>query len=120
MEAVLAIEKHQTKDKHMNTNCDKCGEANPADTHTCGAVQPAPVQVKGYAADGQTELHTLPGVGLVVSAVAFNNLATTPPAAQRQFVGLTDGERNKIRFDYLDYDERAQAIEAKLKEKNNG
>jgi hypothetical protein len=30
---------HQTKDKHMNTNCDKCGEANPADTHTCGAWQ---------------------------------------------------------------------------------
>jgi hypothetical protein len=45
---------------------------------------------------------------------------TTPPAAQRQWVGLTDEERNKIRFDYLDYDERARAIEAKLKEKNNG
>ena len=59
--------------------------------------------------------------------------ATTPPggrqsedcltAAQRQsarsaWVGLTDDERNKIRFDYLDYDERARAIEAKLKEKN--
>ena len=40
----------------------------------------APVQVNSYAADGQTELHTLPGVGLVVSAVAFNNLATTPRA----------------------------------------
>jgi hypothetical protein len=33
-------------------------------------------------------------------------------------VGLTDEERNKIRFDYLDYDERARAIEAKVKEKN--
>jgi len=42
------------------------------------------------------------------------------PAAQRQWVGLTDEERNKIRFDYLDYDERARATEAKLKEKNNG
>jgi hypothetical protein len=40
------------------------------------------------------------------------------PAAQRQWTGLTDEERNKIRFDYLDYDERARAIEAKLKEKN--
>jgi hypothetical protein len=45
-------------------------------------------------------------------------LYITPPAAQRQWVGLTDEERNKIRFDYLDYDERARAIEAKLKEKN--
>jgi hypothetical protein len=47
-------------------------------------------------------------------------LYTTSPAAQRQWVGLTDEERNKIRFDHLDYDERARAIEAKLKEKNNG
>jgi hypothetical protein len=38
------------------------------------------VQVNSYVADGQTKLHTLPGVGLVVSAVAFNNLATTPRA----------------------------------------
>jgi hypothetical protein len=36
------------------------------------------------------------------------------------WVGLTDEERNKIRFDYLDYDERARALEAKLKEKNRG
>jgi hypothetical protein len=41
----------------------------------------APVQGKSYAADGQTELHTLSGVGLVVSAVAFNKLYTTKPAA---------------------------------------
>ena len=40
------------------------------------------------------------------------------PVAPKPWVGLTDEERNKIRFDYLDYDERAQAIEAKLKEKN--
>ena len=38
--------------------------------------------------------------------------------AKREWVGLTDEERNKIRFDHLDYDERASAIEAKLKEKN--
>jgi hypothetical protein len=47
-----------------------------------------------------------------------SKIYTTPPAAQRQWVGLTDEERNKIRFDYLDYDERARAIEAKLKEQN--
>jgi hypothetical protein len=40
------------------------------------------------------------------------------PVAPKPWVGLTDEERNKIRFDYLDYDERAQAIEVKLKEKN--
>jgi hypothetical protein len=47
-------------------------------------------------------------------------LYTTPPAANKPWGGLTDEERNKIRFDYLDYDERARAIEAKLKEKNRG
>jgi hypothetical protein len=41
-----------------------------------------------------------------------------PP--QRTWVGLTDAEINKIRFEWLHYDERARAIEAKLKEKNNG
>ena len=40
------------------------------------------------------------------------------PQPKREWVGLTDEERNKIRFDHLDYDERASAIEAKLKEKN--
>ena len=42
----------------------------------------------------------------------------THPQPKREWVGLTDEERNKIRFDHLDYDERASAIEAKLKEKN--
>lgn len=49
---------------------------------------------------------------------------TTPPAAQRQWVGLTDGERDAIRFSIptkavtqRDF-ELARAIEAKLKEKN--
>lgn len=41
-------------------------------------------------------------------------------APQRKpWVGLTDEEINKIRFDWLHYEERAKAIEAKLKEKND-
>lgn len=32
--------------------------------------------VKSVAADGKTEIHSLPGVGLVVSAVAFNGLVS--------------------------------------------
>jgi hypothetical protein len=92
------------------------------------AAQPAPVQGKSYAADGQTELHTLSGVGLVVSAVAFNKLYTTPPAAQRK--PLTDGEIKQA-LTSVDLETKrlppgmrafARAIEAAhgIKEKNNG
>jgi hypothetical protein len=54
-------------------------------------------------------------------------LYTTPPAAQRTWVGLTDEERSKIwgELPQTSNEERdacifAQAIEAKLKEKNGG
>jgi len=47
-------------------------------------------------------------------------LYTTPP--QRTWVGLTDEEMNKIRWDWVDsggdYIDFAQAVEAKLRSKN--
>jgi hypothetical protein len=43
---------------------------------------------------------------------------TTPPAAQRQWVGLTDEERDDVLDIYITAEGRARAIEAKLKEKN--
>jgi hypothetical protein len=51
---------------------------------------------------------------------------TTPPAAQRKWVGLTDEERGKVYADWRWSDGRTsnlalcEHIEAKLKEKNNG
>jgi hypothetical protein len=45
-------------------------------------------------------------------------LYTTPPAAQRQWVGLTDEERDDLLDNYITAEGRARAIEAKLKEKN--
>jgi hypothetical protein len=45
-------------------------------------------------------------------------LYTTPPAAQRQWVGLTDEERDDLLDTYITAEGRARAIEAKLKEKN--
>jgi hypothetical protein len=58
-------------------------------------------------------------------------LYATPPAAQRQWTGLTDEEIESldcVYLNWLDYEEVeikgekefARAIEAKLKEKNNG
>jgi hypothetical protein len=45
---------------------------------------------------------------------------TTPPAAQRQWVGLTDEEIQTIwrHSEHMDVNEVCQAIESKLKEKN--
>jgi hypothetical protein len=47
---------------------------------------------------------------------------TTPPAAKRQWTGLTDEEKRQIfeREDYQGWLDYINAIEAKLKEKNNG
>jgi hypothetical protein len=47
----------------------------------------------------------------------LNKLAT-PPAAQRQWVGLTDEERDDVLDIYITAEGRARAIEAKLKELN--
>ena len=52
-------------------------------------------------------------------AKAAKRLYTTPPAAQRQWVGLTDGEANLLWYQVKGLSkEFAKAIEAKLKEKN--
>ncbi|MEN9885630.1 MAG: hypothetical protein RL758_208 [Pseudomonadota bacterium] len=52
----------------------------------------------------------------------YGALYTTPPAAQRQWVGLTDEEIKTIwrQSDHLTVNEVCRAIEAKLREKNTG
>jgi hypothetical protein len=56
-------------------------------------------------------------LGCVVVRPLVANRATTP-AAQRQWVGLTDNEIALINADYPHQQGFARAIEAKLKEKN--
>jgi hypothetical protein len=50
----------------------------------------------------------------------WSPLYTTPPAAQRQWAGLTDEEKRQIfeREDYQGWLDYINAIEAKLKERN--
>jgi hypothetical protein len=45
-------------------------------------------------------------------------LYTTPPAAQRQWVGLTAGERDALFTQHYQWDDYGKAIEAKLKKEN--
>jgi hypothetical protein len=53
-----------------------------------------------------------------------NTKLATPPAAQRQWVGLTDEEIDDLaefhRLDFMSYDPFTRAILAKIKEKNSG
>ncbi len=106
----------------MNMTCDQCGAENPADIHTC-TPKPAPVQepeatVQSLHVDGkdvgvQAHLHKYLPVG--------TKLYTTPPAAQRQWVGLTEEELDGIYAANGGTRTRKQiaaAIEAKLKGKN--
>jgi hypothetical protein len=94
--------------------------------------QPAPVQEPfGYLFQHEeTGLTTVVDVQQVEWGFEKNNprhqkigpVYTTPPAAQRQWVGLTDEEIEKacvpLGAAMLSFTEVARAIEAKLKEKN--
>ena len=82
----------------------------------------APVQQSRSDVEPVARVHTFIGPEWAVVQVLgeFNledELYTTPPAAQRQWVGLTDEERDALwyRFGYM---ELMRAIEAKLREKN--
>jgi hypothetical protein len=138
------------------TTCDRCGEQNPADIHTCtpkrppncgtgycsciecvmkpAPAQPAPMQepvaeVKLKTTGGNV------GIATVIHEIYSHyreplqpgdKLYTTPPAAQRQWVGLTPEDVRKINqevWGYVSADHArmrgyAHAIEAKLQEKN--
>jgi hypothetical protein len=80
----------------------------------CGLVHEMQFKVVKYSEGDECEF-----IDDADLQAVFRARRATPPAAQQQWVGLTDEERNKIRFDYLDYDERARAIEVRLKEKNH-
>ena len=76
--------------------CERCGEKNPAEIHTCSPQEPLWIRNR----EGKLELHA-------------------PP--QREWKGLTDEEAEQIVDDYWhDVDMFIEAIEAKLKEKNYG
>ena len=94
--------------------------------YTTLPAQPAPVQepvatLWQHGETGRTRI-TMPGDITDCDARWFkaSDLYTTPPAAQRQWVGLTLEEiletyRGPDGSDYVDY---ARGIEAKLKERN--
>jgi len=112
-----------------NTTIDECIAAikkvRVAEFVADFTEQPAPVQepvatLWQHGETGRTRI-TMPGDITDCDARWFKaaDLYTTPPAAQRQWVGLTDEELELLN-DCGDTDSYkfARAIEAKLKEKN--
>ena len=92
--------------------CERCGEVNPAEIHTCSPQEPGAwfcelpdnkisIKIVGKPTEGN-----------------WKQLYTAP--TQREWQGLTGYEfvqiRNNLKGDDLDL---ARAIEAKLKEKNS-
>ena len=99
------------------SQCERCGEKNPAEIHTCSPQEPVAVwelQEDGWDTIADADwMETLP-IG--------TKLYTAPP--QREWQGLTDEEiLEEYRQSYGDDGNLtdvyfARAIEAKLKEKN--
>jgi hypothetical protein len=100
-------------------HCDRCGKrlGGEGDIHTCTPTQQEPVATV-QCINGIT-------IGyLEVMQPVGTKLYTTPPAAQRTWVGLTKADINEIWKGepmLLPWDmTRTLAIEQRLKEKNNG
>jgi hypothetical protein len=103
--------------------CNECETVAHCTKHGCVPKQPAPVQepvgeVCGYYERGFDAEKTRYGKLYNQDLPLGIKLYTTPPAAQRQWVGLTDKERialvvpNQTQFVVM------KVVEAKLKEKN--
>jgi hypothetical protein len=91
----------------------------------------APEEVTLNRVDVAGDIKTLAACGdlpdefqKVADWVAAGEMQELTPAAQRQWVGLTDDEKQELVSDEIgrvrDYEDYADAIETKLKEKNNG
>jgi len=78
----------------------------------------APVQPIGYVKLIDTPFGKKLKPVLTIAVPVGSKLYTTPPAVQRQWVDLTDEERDDLLDNYITAEGRARAIEAKLKEKN--
>ena len=112
-------------------NCGTCGYPLAPEERTSlierdgVMVKPAPVQEPvACVIDGDLYFHhEIDWEDLAYQGHGVELLYTTPPAAQRTWVGLTDEERMDVLL-ALNWDKQlthmdtAKAIEAKLKEKN--
>ena len=100
------------------SQCERCGEANPAEIHTCSPQEPVAWGVPNTRPTEKARfmmlLHSLDGCQYPEQLVP---LYTTPP--QREWQGLTDEDVWELAQKTPDFSETVAAIEAKLKAKND-
>jgi hypothetical protein len=93
---------------------DACHYKDCGNTKARPVAQPEQEPVAWYHDDFDTlELSRVQRVG-------WKPLYTTPPAAQRPWVGLTDEDRRKFAAAQYGWEDLLIAAEAKLKERNHG
>lgn len=90
--------------------CDRCGETNPAEIHTCTPKQSGPViQARK---EGDLIVADLPQV-----PTGGGGISSTLPA-KREWINLTATEIKILRRAANNDREFAELVQAKLKEKN--
>ena len=100
--------------------CERCGEVNPAEIHTCTPQEPVAWGVPNTRPTEKARfmmlLHSLDGCQYPEQLVP---LYTTPP--QREWQGLTDEEKLIVNqmWNMVGVDGSIKAIETRLKEKNH-
>lgn len=106
------------------SQCDRCGEVNPAEIHTCTPKQEPVAWMYEYGTDHGDAVNQIfwhknlrleKPTGLVRNVVP---LYTAPP--QREWQGLTDEEKLIVNqmWNMVGVDGSIKAIETRLKEKN--
>ena len=104
--------------------CERCGEVNPAEIHTCTPKQPEPVAIVTSDFDGGNKSIKFLNDVAYMNLMQKTLLYTAPP--QREWQRLTDAEVSEILDAEIGFNscfgpetDFARAIEAKLKEKNS-
>lgn len=107
--------------------CERCGEVNPAEIHTCTPKESFEYwnAVEGWVTIEEVRQHfDTAGCGTIYKTGGEGRVPLYS-APQREWVGLTNEEIAEIAKIWLAGNRMlpfplARAIEAKLKEKNNG
>jgi FtsZ-binding cell division protein ZapB len=118
------------------SQCERCGEANPAEIHTCSPQEPVLQDIEQYRlqmaaistaaigywkeGDGILPDYDTPALRDVAKLYSkYEALYATPP--QREWQGLTDEEKLIVNqmWNMVGVDGSIKAIETRLKEKNS-
>jgi hypothetical protein len=100
--------------------CNECETVAHCTKHGCVPKQPSPVQEPvACVIDGDLYFHhEIDWEDLAYQGHGVELLYTTPPAAQRQWIGLTAAEQRSIEKKHIFVEDAIRLTEAKLKELN--